>query len=45
MDSGVGKENISKGKSFEDKCSSDGVGLILRKLKLSRSDVRVFMNV
>ncbi|KAL4510030.1 hypothetical protein ABPG72_010223 [Tetrahymena utriculariae] len=45
VDSNIGKENISKGKSFEDKCLKEGVDLILRQLKLKKRNVKVLTNL
>lgn len=44
-DSSVGKDNIIRGQSFEDKCEREGIALILNKLGLKKGDVSVFMNV
>jgi len=41
----VGKDNIIRGRSFEDKCEREGISLILNKLGLKKGDVSVFMNV
>lgn len=45
FDSGIGKASSTKGKSFESKCSNEGVELILRRLQLKREEVRVCLNV
>lgn len=45
VDSQVGKDNIKKGKSFEEKCEKDGINLILHSLNLSKKNVKIHMNV
>lgn len=45
VDSNVGRENISRGKSFEEKCEKDGVNLILKQLNLKRRNVKVLTNL
>lgn len=44
VDSNIGRENISKGKSFEEKCKIDGVNLLLGYLNLQRINIKVLTN-
>lgn len=44
-DSSVGRDNIEKGKSFEEKCEKYGIDIILRHLNLERADVNIYMNI